>query len=129
MLYVPYVTGGERLVAREPLQELWQVLLPFGPEHLLYERAAIVFATPLEDQFAAQGTQQVCLATAGRPKGQNVLPALQETSLQEHAQVVVYPYRQPAPIEGVQRLLQWQPRLVQPAMNSVAMSLLLLLLY
>ncbi len=37
-------------------------------------------------------------------------------------------YRQPAPIEGVQRLLQWQPRLVQPAMNTVAMSLLLLLL-
>ncbi len=42
--------------------------------------------------------------------------------------MVVYPYRQPAPIEGVQRLLQWQPRLVQPAMNSVAMSLLLHLL-
>ena len=87
VLDVADVVDDERVVACQAFEEPLEAQVLFGPQELLDQQAAgrEIHAPAALNQFMADGTQQVGLATAGVAEGQDVLAPVHEVALDQRA--------------------------------------------
>ena len=105
------VIDDQGVVLREPLQHPWQLEVPLRHQELLDEettgREVNLMALPY--QRLPYRADEVRFPAPGVPKGQDILPPLQEASVEQRLHLVRCLRRKPLHLEPVQRLLQRKP--------------------